>query len=81
MEHEIAVVVWNEFVAKTSNRGIDFSFNDLEKRIKETINQALSQHDVSGRSEQFYCNCEEPDVDYTDEMDKYCQNCNKMIKQ
>jgi hypothetical protein len=35
MEHEIAVVVWNEFIAPTINKGCNFSFSDLEKRIKE----------------------------------------------
>lgn len=35
MEHEIAVAVWNEFIAPTINKGCNFSFSDLEKRIKE----------------------------------------------
>jgi hypothetical protein len=41
MEHTIAVTVWNEFITKTSNKGIDFSFNDVEKRIKEVVNKTL----------------------------------------
>ena len=45
MEHAIAVVVWNEFIAKTSNKGIDFSFNDVEKRIKEVVNKTLKIED------------------------------------
>lgn len=36
-------VVWNEFIAQTANNGINFSFADLEKRIKETLNEALRQ--------------------------------------
>lgn len=41
MEHEIAVLVWNEFIAQTINKGCNFSFNDLEKRIKETMDQEI----------------------------------------
>lgn len=40
MENKIATVVWNEFIAQTANNGINFSFTDLEKRIKETIDEA-----------------------------------------
>lgn len=43
MENKIATVVWNEFIAQTANNGINFSFADLEKRIKETLNEALRQ--------------------------------------
>lgn len=48
MDNKIATVVWNEFIAQTANNGINFSFTDLEKRIKETIDEALSQPPVSG---------------------------------
>ena len=41
MENKIATVVWNEFIAPTANKGMNFSFTDLEKRIKETIDEAL----------------------------------------
>ena len=34
-EHELAVVIWNEFIVKTNNNEIDFSFKDLEYRIKQ----------------------------------------------
>ena len=44
----MATVVWNEFIAQTANNGINFSFTDLEKRIKDTIDEALSQPPVSG---------------------------------
>lgn len=53
MENKIATVVWNEFIAQTANNGINFSFADLEKRIKETLNEALRQPYVSWRSEQL----------------------------
>ena len=53
MDNKIATVVWNEFIAQTANNGINFSFTDLEKRIKETIDEALSQPPVSGE-----LNCE-----------------------
>ena len=43
MDNKIATVVWNEFIAQTANNGINFSFTDLEKRIKKTIDEALSQ--------------------------------------
>lgn len=38
MEHEIAKIVWNEFIAQSLNEGMKFSFKDLEKRIKEVLN-------------------------------------------
>lgn len=47
MDNKIATVVWNEFIAQTANNGINFSFTDLEKRIKDTIDEALSQTAVT----------------------------------
>lgn len=46
MDNKIATIVWNEFIAQTANNGINFSFTDLEKRIKETIDEALRQPPV-----------------------------------
>jgi hypothetical protein len=41
LPHQIALVIWNEFIAKTSNQGIDFSFENLENRINEIINTVI----------------------------------------
>lgn len=35
--HNIAVMIWNEFIVKTNNEVIDFSFKNLESKIKEII--------------------------------------------
>jgi hypothetical protein len=43
MEHEIAVVVWNEFISQTNNKGIDFSFKDIETRISQTIEKTKTE--------------------------------------
>ena len=43
MEHEIAVVVWNEFISKTNNKGIDFSFKHLETRISQIIEKTKTE--------------------------------------
>lgn len=75
MENKIAVVVWNEFIAQTANNGINFSFVHLENRIKETLNEALSQTHViscvcpneikTGTVSIHCCNlCGKPDEDW-----------------
>lgn len=75
MDNKIATVVWNEFIAQTANNGINFSFTDLEKRIKKTIDEALSQPPViscvcpnevkTGTVAIHCCNlCGKPDEDW-----------------
>ena len=76
MENKIATVVWNEFIAQTANNGINFSFADLEKRIKETLNEELRQPHVSGE-----LNCEHDWlVDMYDHFgfpaSRFCDKCN-----
>ena len=77
MDNKIATVVWNEFIAQTANNGINFSFTDLEKRIKETIDEALRQPPVSGE-----LNCEHDWlVDYYDHFgfpaSRFCDKCSR----
>jgi hypothetical protein len=38
MKHELAVMIWNEFISQSLNEGCKFSFKDLENRIGEKIN-------------------------------------------
>lgn len=39
-------------------------------------NHNIDNNDCSA----FYCVCKEPIIDYTDDMDKYCEDCEKLIK-
>lgn len=72
MENKIATVVWNEFIAQTANNGINFSFTDLERRVKETIDEALRQAHVSGQLLCYLCRKNEVDTE-----DDICEDCRK----
>lgn len=50
IEHKLAVMVWNDFIAKTSNQGVDFSFSILENKIKKILNAYLE--DLEGNNKQ-----------------------------
>ena len=39
MKHELAVMIWNEFISQSLNVGCKFSFKNLEDRIGEKINE------------------------------------------
>jgi hypothetical protein len=39
MKHELAVMIWNEFISQSLNYGCKFSFKDLENRIGEKIEE------------------------------------------
>ena len=45
MKHELAVMIWNEFISQSLNNGCKFSFKDLENRIGEKINE-LNNEDL-----------------------------------
>lgn len=64
-------------------------FTALESDMLEIINayekdkaEQLPQADVSGRSEQFYCVCKNPDeVQYPHSQTRFCYQCKMNIKQ
>jgi hypothetical protein len=59
MKHELAVMIWNEFISQSLNDGCKFSFKDLESRIGEEINEIKSKkckHDFYPLN-QMYSKC------------------------
>jgi hypothetical protein len=37
LEHTLAVEIWNNFIVQALNDGMNYSFNDLERKIKATL--------------------------------------------
>lgn len=53
LEHILSVMIWNEFIAKTINKGCNFSFNNLEKRIKEIIDAEINTNNTTKKEIKF----------------------------
>lgn len=85
MEEEIEKKIKDlkEFIKQKTDQG---TANYLGKEIRELCGmvetQALSQHDVSGRSEQFYCVSSDSLV-HGKSCEKWCGNpyCKDLVKQ
>lgn len=43
MNHELAVMIWNEFISQSLNDGCKFSFKNLEDRIGQKINESINE--------------------------------------
>jgi hypothetical protein len=59
MRHELAVMIWNEFISQSLNDGCKFSFKDLENRIGEKLEEIKSKkcnHDFYSLN-QMYSKC------------------------
>lgn len=74
---------WLNLVSK-----VDQTFEDEFKAeynspelMYPVVHLLLKQNSVIGLRHLLYCTCEKPKIDYTDEMDKYCENCKKNLKQ
>ena len=46
MKHELAVMIWNEFISQSLNEGCKFSFKDLENRIGEKIEELKTPKNI-----------------------------------
>lgn len=59
MKHELAVMIWNEFISQSLNYGCKFSFKNLEDRIGEKIKEVCIHKNksvVSGNQTKLVCN-------------------------
>ena len=67
----------NTIVDAMKKTMIDYDIVEIEEHVAEQ----LRLHDVSGRSEQFYCTCSKAKwIDNDEEWTPYCISCQKEVQ-
>ena len=72
----------NTIVDAMKKTMIDYDIVEIETKIMdEHVAEQLRLHDVSGRSEQFYCTCSRAKgLDHDEEGTPYCISCQKEVQ-
>ncbi len=73
----------NTIVDAMKKTMIDYDIVEIEetKIMDEHVAEQLRLHDVSGRSEQFYCTCSRAKgLDHDEEGTPYCISCQKEVQ-